>query len=77
MHCCLKVILILDPRNLSREISRFIKDCPNVAGLFHEAKLFEILRCYENVLKIVETFFFNLRKLETFFFKCRLPEWSP
>lgn len=50
------------PQRLSREISIFIRDCLrkdlNVAGLLPEAKLFEILRRFENVLKIVETFFF-------------------
>lgn len=64
-------------------MSIFIKDCLrkdlNVVGLVPEADLSEILRRYENVLKIVESyyFFFNLRKLETFLSKCRLPEWSP
>lgn len=69
------------PQRLSREISVYIQDCLrknlNVAGLLPEAKLFEIFRHYKNVLKIVETFFYDLRKLETFLFKCRLPEWSP
>lgn len=49
------------PQRLSREMSMFIKDClrkdQNVAGLLPEANLSEILRRYENVLKIVETFF--------------------
>lgn len=33
------------------------KKTQNVAGLLPEEKFFQILRCYENVLKIVETFF--------------------